>query len=157
MKRPSSIPRAHRSKGTIGVLGCMGPHGNAEHMYTPSLRSLFAFPPVFKGRQSVDLRALTHGLPPVAVAENLRLFYEEWRVSGVDAWNNMTQSAHIFLMGDELSDERDRPIGWWTLPEVVGDRFISRLLHAKKGTCIMMPNATQIVFSLLSCAELKKS
>jgi kynureninase len=118
------------------------------------LRHLFDLPPPRGGTSVIDLRSFTHGLPPVSVKRNLELFYEEWRTSGVDAWNSLAVSGDIFLIGDETMEERERTVGWWNLPEVLGDRFISRLLHAPQGTCIMLPNATQIVFGLLSCPEL---
>lgn len=119
-------------------------------------KSLFDFPPKRGGKEAIELRALTHGLPPKAVQKNLELFTKEWATNGVDAWNEMTESAKIFQVGDEGEQELRRIFGWWTLPEVIGDRFISRLLDAPQGTCIMMSNATQIVFSLLSCKELNK-
>lgn len=119
-------------------------------------KTLFDFPPKRNGKDVIELRALTHGLPPRAVKSNLELFATEWVTNGVDAWNEMTESSVIFQVGDESEEELRRSFGWWTLPEVIGDRFISRLLHVPKGTCILMSNATQIVFSLLSCKELNK-
>lgn len=121
-----------------------------------SSRALFDFPPERDGKKVIELRALTHGIPPRAIKRNLELFAKEWTRNGVDAWNEMTESNHIFQVGDENEEELRRPFGWWTLPEVIGDRFISRLLHVPGGTCILMSNATQIVFSLLSCKELNK-
>ncbi len=119
-------------------------------------KKLFDNLPKRTGKNVVELRSLTHGLPPKAVKGNLELFVEEWRVNGVDAWNEMTESAGAFLVGDEKAEERNRRFGWWMLPEIIGDRFISRVLDVPAGTCIMMSNATQIVFSLLSCKELNK-
>lgn len=118
------------------------------------VRRLFEMPPERDGRAIVELRSLTHGIPPKAIRKNLDAFFEEWRQNGVDAWNRTTISRNIFLVGDEAPADRDREIGWWNLPEIVGDRFISRLLNAPKETCIMLSNATQIVFGILSCREL---
>jgi len=119
-------------------------------------KEYFEMPPVRNGMEVIELRALTHGLPPKAVKSNLNAFYEEWATNGVDAWNTMTEKPEIFLSSMENEAEKNRMVGWWNLPEVVGDRFISPLLHAPRDTCIMMANATQIVFSLLSCKELNK-
>ena len=122
-----------------------------------SVRHLFAFPPSKGGREPVELRALTHGLLPKAVGANLQCFVEEMRVNGVDAWNQLTCSKDVFLVGDEAANEKKREFGLWHLPEVIGDRFISRLLNVPQGTCIMMPSATQIVFGILSCPEIGTS
>lgn len=119
--------------------------------------ALFDLPPHRNGKKVVELRALTHGLPPKAVKENMKLFYDEWHASGVDAWNLLQCSSSVFLVGDESSEEANKTFGWWTLPEVLGDRFISRLLNAPTGSCIMQPNATYTMFSLLSCKELNIS
>lgn len=126
------------------------------HHLSHQLRPLFDLPPLRNGRPVIELRSFTHGLPPKAVKRNLDLFYEEWKTRGVDAWNQLNVSNEIFLIGDENQTEKERAVGWWNLPEVLGDRFIARLLHAPQGTCIMLPNATQIVLALLSCAELNK-
>lgn len=119
-----------------------------------SVSSLFNFPPDRGGKKVLELRALTHGLPPKAIRKNLELFASEWAKNGVDAWNQLTESAQVFETGNESADEKKKGFGWWTLPEVVADRFVSPVLHAPAGTCIMLSNATQIVFSLLSCKEL---
>ncbi len=121
------------------------------------LRPLFDFPPSRNGKELIELRALTHGVLPKATGENLQCFVEEMRVNGVDAWNQLTCSKDIFLVGDEPDYETGRTFGLWHLPEVIGDRFISRLLNVPKGTCIMMQNATQIVFGILSCPEIGTS
>ena len=102
-------------------------------------KRLFDLPPARDGQSIVELRSLTHGVPPKAVRKNLEAFFEEWMLNGVDAWNEMKVSRDVFLVGDEDPVERDRAIGWWNLPEVIGDRFIARLLNAPKGTCIMLP------------------
>ena len=122
---------------------------------TPDLRSLFDFPDPIDGATPIELRALTHGMPPKAVKRNLELFAEEWRVSGVDAWNKLLVSNDVFLVGDESGRERVRDVGWWNLPEVIGDRFISRLLCAPSASCIMMTNASQIVYGIISSVELQ--
>lgn len=111
-------------------------------------------PPNTGGESPIDLRCLTHGAPPKAVKNNLDSFFQEWVLNGVDAWNQITVHPEIFLVGNENKKERERPIGWWNLPEVIGDRFITRLLNAPPKTCIMLPNATQIAFGILSCKEL---
>lgn len=117
-------------------------------------KNLFELPSKKGGEMPIDLRCLTHGVPPKAVKNNLNSFFQEWAFNGVDAWNQVTVNPEIFLVGDEDEKEREKPIGWWNLPEIIGDRFISRLLNAPQGTCIMLPNATQIVFGILSCKEL---
>lgn len=119
-------------------------------------RHLFDFPPARNGHDIIELRALTHGLPPKAIQQNLALFAKEWAMNGVDAWNDMKESSHLFLVGDENEEEKNRTFGWWALPEIIGDRFISRLLHVPENTCIMLQSATQIVFSILSCKELNQ-
>lgn len=121
-----------------------------------NIKTLFHFPKDINGRSVIELRALTHGLQPKSVPASLEAFTVEWKESGVDSWNELNQSASVFLVGDESEQEKAKKFGWWTLPEVIGDRFISRLLDAPQGTCIMMSNATQIVFSLLSCKELNQ-
>lgn len=119
-------------------------------------RDLFELPGPINGKAAYEFRALTHGLPPKAVKENLRLFYEEWAAQGVDAWNNAKKSRHIFFVGDEPESEKSREFGWWDLPEVMGDLIISRLLNAPRGSCVMLPNAAAIVLAVLSCAELNR-
>lgn len=107
------------------------------------------------GRPLIDLRAFTHGQMPVDVVLNLDRFADAWAGGGVDNWNQVADSS-MFLVGDEDEEERDRPVGWWNLPEVIGDRFIARLLKAPKGSCIMLPNVTTIMQQLLSCRELNQ-
>lgn len=121
-----------------------------------SIHQLFALPPKRNKKQTVELRGLTHGLPPKTVENNMQLFAKEWETSGVDAWNEVRVSRDIFFYGDETKEERKKQFGWWALPEIIGDRFISKLIHAPKETCIMLANATQIVFAILSCIELNK-
>lgn len=118
------------------------------------IRQKFEFPSQRDGKSVVELRALTHGLPPKSIKRSLELFFEEWKENGVSAWNQLTESNEVFLTGKEDDKEKNRPVGWWNLPAVVGDRFISRLINAPKRTCIMIPNASLAVLSLLSCKEL---
>ena len=114
------------------------------------VKHLFNFPKDKNGKPVIELRALTHGIPPKTVKYNLNKFIDEWQENGVDAWNNLEISKDVFSQNN--SDQ----FGWWTLPEVVGDNFISPTINAPKGTCIMMSNASQIMFSILSCTELNK-
>lgn len=107
------------------------------------------------GHPTIDLRAFTHGQLPVRVRDNLSRFASDWEIRGVDAWNRIIDQC-IFLVGDEDEEERERAVGWWNLPEVIGDRFIARLLKAEKGSCIMLPNVTTVMQQLLSCQELNQ-
>lgn len=94
---------------------------------------------------TVELRAFTHGLMPRTVPAMMNAFVRDWQERGVDAWNEVPNHW--------LPDSGER-VGWWTLPEYLGDQFIAPLLNAKKGTCILQPNVHSIVQALLSCPEL---
>ncbi len=80
---------------------------------------------------AVELRAFTHGLMPRTVPAMMQHFVDDWRSRGVDAWNEVP-NHWLPASGDT--------VGWWSLPEYLGDRFIAPLLDAPAGTCIMQPN-----------------
>ena len=72
-------------------------------------------------------------------------FIEDWQKLGVDAWNEipnhwLPQSGHA--------------VGWWTLPQYLGDQFIAPFLGVPAATCILLPNVHWIVQCLLSSREL---
>lgn len=92
----------------------------------------------------VELRAFTHGLMPCTVPEMMARFAEDWALRGVDAWN---QVPNHWDPGDPT------PVGWWNLPEYLGDRFIAPLLGAQPGSCILLPSVHWAVQALLSCPE----
>jgi kynureninase len=94
---------------------------------------------------AIELRAFTHGLMPRTVPAMMESFIRDWQECGVDAWNDVPNHW--------LPDSGER-VGWWTLPEYLGDRFIAPLLNAREGTCILQPNVHSIVQALLSCPEL---
>ncbi|MFW5973221.1 MAG: aminotransferase class V-fold PLP-dependent enzyme, partial [Bacteroidota bacterium] len=94
---------------------------------------------------TVELRAFTHGLMPRTVPAMMEAFVCDWQERGVDAWNDVPNHW--------LPDSGER-VGWWTLPEYLGDRFIAPLLNAPEGSCILQPNVHSIVQALLSCPEL---
>lgn len=98
----------------------------------------FVLPPA----PAVELRAFTHGLMPKTVPAMMQAFCEDWAERGVDAWNSVPDRWNI---GHGTS--------WWTLPEDLGDAYISPLLGAPTGTCIMQPNVHWTVQALLSCDE----
>ncbi len=92
----------------------------------------------------VELRAFTHGLMPRTVPERMRQFTEDWCRYGVDAWN---------AVPNHWLPESPESVGWWTLPEWLGDHFIAPLLQAPEGTCIWQPNVHWTVQCLLSAPE----
>ena len=93
---------------------------------------------------AVELRAFTHGLMPKTVPAMMKRFVEDWREHGVDAWNQV--SNHWRPSSADV-------VGWWSLPDYLGDTFIAPLLSAPAGTCIMQPNVHWTVQCLLSAAE----
>ena len=93
---------------------------------------------------AVELRAFTHGLMPKTVPTMMERFVADWRERGADAWNGVP-NHWMPESGDE--------VGWWSLPEYLGDRFIAPMLGAQAGTCIMQPNAHGAVQGLLSAPE----
>ncbi len=93
---------------------------------------------------AVELRAFTHGLMPKTVPTMMERFVEDWKERGVDAWNSVP-NHWLPESGDE--------VGWWNLPEYLGDAFIAPMLGAPSGTCIMQPNAHAAVQGLLSAPE----
>ena len=92
----------------------------------------------------VELRAFTHGAMPRTVPAMMQHFVEDWRTLGVDAWNEVPNHW--------LPDAGER-VGWWNLPEYLGDRFIAPLIGASAGTCIMQPNVHWTMSCLLSDVE----
>ncbi len=93
---------------------------------------------------AIEFRAFTHGLMPKTVPAMMEGFVEDWKTRGVDAWNEV---PNRWQPGDE------RAVGWWTLPEYLGDQFIAPLLGAPAGSCIMQPHVHWTVQCLLSCPE----
>lgn len=93
---------------------------------------------------AIELRAFTHGLMPRTVPKMMERFVDDWKVRGVDAWNSVPNH-----WAPESGDE----VGWWSLPEYLGDAFIAPMLGASVGTCIMLPNAHAAVQGLLSAPE----
>ena len=93
---------------------------------------------------AVELRAFTHGLMPRTVPAMMAHFTEDWRRFGVDAWNEVPNHW--------LPDSGER-VGWWTLPEYLGDRFIAPLVGAPEGTCIHQPNVHWTASCLLTAPE----
>nr|BCX00480.1 MAG: hypothetical protein KatS3mg041_0526 [Bacteroidota bacterium] len=93
---------------------------------------------------AIELRAFTHGLMPRTVPEMMARFLEDWRRFGVEAWNRIP---------NHWDPEDPTPVGWWNLPEYLGDRFIAPLIGAEAGTCILLPNVHWAVSALLSCPE----
>lgn len=107
-----------------------------------SAREKFRFP---DPPDAVELRAFTHGLQPATVPSMMERFTEDWRRLGVDAWNEV---PNHWKPDDAVS------VGWWSLPTYLGDEFISPLLGATKGTCILQPNVHWTVQCLLSSPEI---
>jgi len=93
---------------------------------------------------AVELRAFTHGLMPRTVPALMERFAEDWRTRGVDAWN---------AVPNHWRPGSGEAVGWWRLPDYLGDAFIAPMLRAPAGTCIMQPNVHWTVQCLLSCPE----
>lgn len=108
------------------------------------LRDHFVVPSAPDGRPAIELRAFTHGLMPKTVPAMMQRFVEDWQQHGVDAWN---------AVPNHWDAADPTPVGWWTLPTYLGDRFVARLLGAPAGTCTMQPNAHWSVQCLLSAPE----
>ena len=102
------------------------------------LRDRFAVP----APPAVEFRAFTHGLMPATVPAMMRAFCDDWAERGVDAWNRVPDRWDV-----------GGAVGWWSLPEALGDRWIAPLLGAAPGTCILQPNVHWTVQCLLSCDE----
>ena len=110
------------------------------------LRAHFALPET----PAVELRAFTHGLMPRTVPAMMQRFAEDWQVRGVDAWN---------AVPNHWRPGSGEPVGWWALPEYLGDHFIAPLLDAPHGACILQPNvhwSVQCLFSSEGLFEEKK-
>jgi kynureninase len=106
----------------------------------PDLRDRFFLP----APPAVELRAFTHGLMPKTVPAMMDRFVEDWRERGVDAWNSVP---------NHWRPGSGEAVGWWTLPDYLGDAFVAPMLRAPAGTCIMQPNVHWTVAALLSCPE----
>jgi kynureninase len=107
-----------------------------------ALREHFALP---DPPDTVELRAFTHGLMPKAVPDMMDQFSTDWHERGVDAWNEVP---------NHWRPESGDPVGWWTLPEYLGDHFVAPLLGAPDGTCMLQPNVHWTVQCILSAPEL---
>lgn len=103
------------------------------------LRDAFCVPPA----PAAELRAFTHGLMPRTVPALLDAFTRDWQMRGVDAWNHVPDHWET---GAES-------VGWWQLPERLGDAFIAPMLGAAPGTCILQPNVHWTVQALLTAPE----
>jgi kynureninase len=108
------------------------------------LRDRYLFPAGDSGAAQIELRAFTHGLMPRTVPGMLAAFAEDWRQRGVDAWNDVP---------NRWRPESGERVGWWALPEYLGDTFIAPLLGAPAGTCIHQPHVHWAVSCLLSADE----
>ena len=112
--------------------------------YILVLRDAFFLP---KPQDAIELRAFTHGLQPKSVPAMMAHFVTDWQQRGVDAWNEVP---------NHWQPGMDQQVGWWSLPEYLGDAFIAPLLGAPPGTCILQPNVHTTVQSLLSCAGTRR-
>jgi kynureninase len=107
-----------------------------------NLREHFALP---DPPDTVELRAFTHGLMPKTVPTMMARFTTDWRERGVDAWNEVP---------NHWRPDSGDAVGWWTLPEYLGDHFVAPLLGAPAGTCMLQPNVHWTVQCILSAPEL---
>lgn len=105
------------------------------------LRDQFAHP---DPPDAIELRAFTHGLMPKTVPTMMERFAHDWRTRGVDAWNEVPNHWR--------PDSGER-VGWWTLPDYLGDHFVAPLLGAPTGSCMLQPNVHWTVQCLLSAPE----
>lgn len=105
------------------------------------LRDHFALP---DPPNTIELRAFTHGLMPKTVPDMMDRFTTDWRERGVDAWN---------AVPNHWRPDSGERVGWWTLPEYLGDHFVAPLLGAPRGSCMMQPNVHWTVQCLLSAPE----
>lgn len=92
---------------------------------------------------AIELRAFTHGLMPLTVPAMMARFLDDWQRLGVDAWNGIPDH----WTGKNL------PVGWWSLPEFLGDQYLSPLLGAPQGTCIFVSSVHHALTMLLSAPE----
>jgi kynureninase len=114
-------------------------------MFSSDVRTRYRFPDSAPDAPPVvELRAFTHGLQPATVPSMMEHFTEDWRRFGVDAWNEVP---------NHWRPESGDSVGWWTLPEYLGDAFIAPLLGAPDGTCILQPHVHGTVQYLLSAPE----
>jgi len=114
-------------------------------MLSLDIRDRYRFPdPEPDAPEVVELRAFTHGLQPATVPDMMEAFAEDWRRHGVDAWNEVP---------NHWRPNSGDTVGWWTLPDYLGDEFIAPLLGAPSGTCILQPHVHGTVQYLLSAPE----
>ena len=119
-----------------------------------NLRDRYVLPSDDDGQQAIELRAFTHGLMPRTVPAMMERFCHDWRTRGVDAWNAVDNHWRSDWDGkDSCNNGKSAPVGWWTLPEHLGDRFIAPLLGASEGTCLWQPSVHHAVQCLLSSPE----
>ncbi len=102
------------------------------------LRSAFFHP----DPPAVELRAFTHGLMPRTVPAMMQAFTDDWRLRGVDAWNEVPDHWR-----------HGQRAGWWTLPDVLGDAFLAPLIGAAPGTTIHVPNVQAAMSGVLTSPE----
>lgn len=95
-------------------------------------------------RPAVELRAFTHGLMPKTVPDMMDRFVEDWKERGVDAWNEVP---------NHWRPHARETVGWWSLPDYLGDAFIAPMLNASAETCILQPNVHWTMQCLLSSPE----
>lgn len=107
------------------------------------LSTHFALPPA----PAIELRAFTHGLMPNTVPAMMERFLHDWQHLGVDAWNGVP---------DHWTG-KDLPVGWWSLPEFLGDHYLSPLLGAAPGTCIFVPSVHHALSMLMSAPEVAQT
>lgn len=105
------------------------------------LRDEFFLP---EHQEAVELRAFTHGLMPRSVPAMMDHFVQDWRERGVDAWNGVP---------NHWCPHTDDHVGWWNLPEYLGERFIAPLLGAAPNTCILQPNVHWTMQCLISAPQ----
>src|SRR5690606_1297494 len=139
--RAAPPPQSQRrvGPGRRGVLFII-PHSAIPNPHLLDLRDRFFVP----DPPAVELRAFTHGLMPKTVPAMMDRFVDDWRERGVDAWN---------AVPNHWRPGSGEAVGWWTLPDYLGDAFIAPMLGAPAGTCIMQPNVHWAVQCLLSCPE----
>ena len=109
-----------------------------------NLRDCYVLPGEDGSEDAIELRAFTHGLMPKTVPGMMERFCRDWRTRGVDAWN---------AVENHWRPGSGEAVGWWTLPEYLGDRFIAPLLNAPAGTCLWQPSVHHAVQHLLSSPE----
>jgi len=72
---------------------------------------------------------------PKTVPAMMKRFCRDWQTRGVDAWNEVGAWSEV---GDHWQRDNDASVGWWTLPEHLGDRFVAPMYHAVEGVKILL-------------------